>query len=130
MIKILKKYWISATLVVTILILCFIKVGPVPELEEMTDFDKLVHLVMFMGISGVVFFDSSSYLREKISFRRLLLGSFLFPLFLGGAIEIFQDLLTTYRSGDWRDFLFDGIGVFIGIIICLIINTKLKQPTV
>lgn len=130
MIKALKNYWATATLVVIIFILCFVEIAPVPELEEMTNFDKLVHLLMFMSVSVVVFFDNSSYLRAKISFRRLLLGSFLFPLILGGAIEIFQDFLTTYRSGDWRDFLFDGIGAFIGIIICLIINRKLKQPTV
>jgi VanZ family protein len=130
MIKELKKYWISTTSISIILVLCFVKIAPPPEMEIMTDFDKLVHLLMFMGVSGVVFFDNSRYLREKISFRSLLSGSFLFPLFLGGAIEILQDCLTDYRSGDWRDFLYDGIGVFLGIIICTIINKKLKQPTV
>jgi VanZ family protein len=53
------------------------------------------------------------------------LVSFLFPVVFSGLIEIMQDF-TTYRSGDWEDFLFDGIGAFVGLMICFGINRKLK----
>jgi VanZ family protein len=81
---------------------------------------------MFMGISGTIFFDNTAHFRKRISFRRIILGSFFFPVIFGGIIEILQTYLTTSRSGDWMDFLFDTIGVFLGILICLVINRTLK----
>jgi VanZ family protein len=94
--------------------------------EPMTNFDKLVHLLMFLGLSGAVFFDHTRYLRRQIKSVSLLLGSFLFPVVFSGLIEIMQEYLTSYRSGDWEDFLSDGIGTFVGLTICFIINRKLK----
>jgi VanZ family protein len=59
--------------------------------------------------------------------RRIILGSFLFPLLFSGAIELMQEYFTVSRSGDWFDFLFDGIGSFSGLAICLMINKSLKS---
>jgi VanZ family protein len=92
----------------------------------MTDFDKLVHLLMFLGLSGTVFFDNTKYLRKQISRRRIILGSFLLPTLISGGIELLQEYFTPYRTGDWRDFLYDGIGAFLGLVICLAINRRLK----
>jgi VanZ family protein len=99
---------------------------PLPP-APMTNFDKLVHLIMFLGLSGTVFFDNTSYLRKHINSRRIFLGSFLFPTLLSGAIEIMQEYFTTTRTGDWMDFLFDGIGAFLGIGICYLINRRSKR---
>jgi VanZ family protein len=122
----LKKYWISVFLTLIIMVLCFIDTAPLPE-APMTNFDKLVHLVMLMGLSGAIFFDSTGYLRRQIDIRWIFLGSFLFPTLLSGAIEIIQEYCTPTRSGDWMDFLFDGIGAFLGICVCFPINRMLKK---
>jgi VanZ family protein len=98
---------------------------PLPE-APMTDFDKLVHLIMLMGLSGTIFFDNTFYFRKKISSQRIVLGSFLFPTIFSGAIELMQEYLTVSRSGDWMDFLWDTVGAFIGIAVCIIINKYLK----
>jgi VanZ family protein len=121
-----KTYWISILLCIIILILCFINAKDLPE-APMSNFDKLAHLLMFLGLSGTVFFDNTNYLRKRISSRRIFWGSFVFPLSLSGIIEIMQEYLTTTRSGDWMDFLFDGIGSFIGLIICVVLNKYLKE---
>jgi VanZ family protein len=84
--------------------------------------DKVVHTIMFLGLAGVIFFDSTRYLRVPISNKRLFLGVFLFPALLGGLIEILQGALTTTRSADWFDFLFDVIGALLGVGIALLIN--------
>jgi VanZ family protein len=123
--KNLKKYWISILLNIIILILCFIDTTPLPE-APMTNFDKLVHLIMFMGLSGTIFFDNTRYLRLKISTRRIFWGSFFLPTIFSGAIELMQEYFTTTRTGDWMDFLFDGIGAFLGIGICFLINRRLR----
>jgi VanZ family protein len=94
------------------------------------DFDKLVHLLMFMGLSGLVFFDNTKRLKQSISRQRVAWGSFLFPTLFSGAIEIGQEYLTVNRTGDWFDFLFDGIGALIGILICFLINRRLKPAAV
>lgn len=121
------NYKISIILSVIILILCFIKLGPLPEKIPMTNLDKLAHFLMFLSLSCVVFFENTAYFKRAVSYERIVLGSFLFPLLFSGGVEIMQEYLTTYRSGDWMDFLYDGIGAFFGLAICLKINSKLDS---
>ncbi|GHV30287.1 membrane protein [Bacteroidia bacterium] len=96
------------------------------EAPPMTNFDKLVHFLMFLGLSGVMFFDNSFHLKQKVSGWLIFVASFLFPIIFGGGIEMGQEYLTTTRSGDWMDFLFDSIGIVCGCLVCLLINRKLK----
>ncbi|MDR1371624.1 MAG: VanZ family protein [Dysgonamonadaceae bacterium] len=126
MIRFLKKYWISISVNVAVLTVCMIKP---PEVEGLpvTNFDKLIHLLLFMGISGITFFDNTSYLRKKISLLRIFLGSFIFPLVFGGLIEVLQATLTSSRSGDWTDVGFDAIGAIIGMMTCVLINVRIKS---
>ena len=124
MIAFLRKYWLSTIVILIILILCFMDTTPLPA-PPMLNFDKLVHVIMFMGISGVLFFDSSFYLRMPISKKRIFWSTFLFPTVLGGVIEILQEYLTQNRSGDWFDFLFDVVGTLIGWSIIILINRRL-----
>ena len=123
MIALLKKYWVSILFVAAIFILCFMNTTPLPS-PPVLNFDKYVHSLLFLSLSGVVFFDNTSYFRQRVSNVRIFLSSFFFPVLLGGTIEIMQALLTTTRSGDWMDFLFDGIGAFLGLMICWTINRK------
>jgi len=126
MMSLLKKYWLSSLVVLTILVLCFMNTEPLPEVP-VKDFDKLVHIIMFGGLSGVVFFDNTRYLRFPVSRLRILLGSFLFPVALGGLIEIGQTYLTVTRNGDWFDFLGNIVGAVLGIGIIFLINTLLER---
>jgi len=121
MIGLLKKYLLSILVLLIIFILCFMNTSPLPA-PPVKNFDKLVHVIMFLGLAGVVFFDNTRYLRFPISNRRIFWGSFLFPLLLGGLIEIMQAYLTRYRSGDWFDFLGDAVGIVLAAGIALLIN--------
>jgi len=126
MINLLKKYWLTTLVLVIIFVLCFMKTTslPVPPIQN---FDKVVHTIMFLGLSGVIFFDSTRYFRFPISNVRIFWCSFIFPAALGGLIEILQADLTTYRTGDWFDFLFDNVGAVIGWGIALLINRYLVR---
>lgn len=126
MIRLIRRYWISIGISVVILILCLMNTEPMPSVP-MTDFDKLVHFLMIAGLSGIIFFENSNYLRKKVSGVRVFFGSFLFPVLFSGAIELIQEYLSPYRSGDWMDFLWDGVGALVGVLICLLINSKLKR---
>jgi len=126
MIGFLKKYWLSTLFLLIIFILCFINTTSLPAPPTL-NFDKIVHVILFLGLSGVIFFDNTGYLRFPISKVRIFLGSFFFPVAIGGLIEILQAYLTITRSGDWFDFLFDGIGAFFGWGIILLINCYFLQ---
>ena len=122
----LKKYFLTIIFSSIFLYLCLMNVQDLPE-APMTNFDKLVHFLMFLSLSGCVFFENTRYLRRKISRRRIVWGSFIFPTVFSGLIEIVQEYFTLYRTGDWMDFLWDTIGALLGLAICLIINAKLKE---
>ena len=124
LIKFFTKYWMSISLCVVILYLCFMDTSSLPKVH-ISNFDKFVHVVMFLAIPVVVFFENASYFRKKVSTWKIIGYSFIFPVLYGGLIEIGQEYLTTTRTGDWMDFLFDGIGAFLGLIICLLINKRL-----
>jgi len=121
MIMYLKKYCISGLVILTILVLCLMDTSTLPE-APMDDFDKLVHVIMFAGLSGIIFFDNTNYLRRQISKIRIFSGSFVLPVFLGGLIEILQENFTKTRTGDWLDFLYDVVGAAFGLGILFLIN--------
>ena len=123
------KHWISIPLCLVILYLCFMNTESLPSVG-VVNFDKFVHFLMFLTVSGVIFFENTSYLRNKTSLRTIIIFSFIFPTVYSGLIEIGQEYLAPTRAGDWMDFLFDGIGAFLGLIICLLINKRLtpKSP--
>lgn len=123
---VLKKYRISLILIVIILILCFVNPPEVPHNLRITNFDKSVHFLMFLGLAGSVFFDASFHLKQKVSGWMIFGGSFLFPVVFSGGIEIAQEYLTAVRNGDWMDFLFDVTGICCGCSVCWLINRKLK----
>ena len=129
MMTLLKKYWVSVLCIAAIFVLCFMKTSSLPA-PPVPNFDKVVHVIMFLGLSGCVFFDNTNYLRVPISKARIFFGTFLFPTLLGGLIEIMQADLTTYRTGDWFDFLFDGVGAIIGMGIALLINRHLSRSII
>jgi len=124
---ILKKYWISILTIAIVIVLCFINLSDIPVRAPMTNFDKLVHILMLGGISGTIFFDNSFYFRKQVSGKSFFFGSFVFPIVLGGLIEIGQEYLSTTRTGDWWDFWFDVVGVVIAYLVCLAINRQLKE---
>lgn len=123
MIRILKKYGISIFLSILISIACFVNLSSAPA-PPMSNFDKLAHFVMFFLLGLCVYFENTNRFKFSISYQRILLGSFLFPVCFSGLIEIVQEYLVPYRSGDWMDFLWDMIGAFFALAVCLRINRK------
>jgi len=126
MIYLLKKYWLTALVLLIIFVLCFMKTSSLPA-PPVRNFDKAVHALMFLCLSGVIFFDNTRYFRFPISKMRIFWSTFIFPIALGGLIEIMQADLTTYRSGDWFDFLYDIVGALIGWGIASLINRYLLR---
>lgn len=82
--------------------------------------DKVAHFLMYFGMSLVYWFE---WMRQHRGFtvRNVLLGvvfCLLFPIAVGGIIEIAQEKLTYgRRCGDWYDFLANSMGAFVATMV-------------
>lgn len=76
--------------------------------------DKLIHFLMYLAIS--VTFLVEYYIRRPIKDTQYYLIG-LYPVLLGGFIEIAQSVFTDTRSGDWFDFFADVLGVIFAYLV-------------
>jgi len=99
---------IFISLVVTFLSLYNINSEIVHKFTFFENEDKLIHFLMYFGVT--VTFLLEYFIRKPERNMKYYLLS-LYPIGLGGLIEIVQSVFTTTRSGDWIDFFADVLGV-------------------
>ena len=115
----MKRYSIlryaSVPVVISFVILylcCFIPPRDIPEVQF--DFliptDKIVHFLMYLGLSGATALNYIHAKQGHIHIGKLLFYAFVCPILYGGLIEILQQNYYPPRSGDWFDFLADTLG--------------------
>lgn len=97
----MKHYPLSIFIIIAICYLSFFT-PPKTEMDEITNFDKLVHLCMYGGLTVIIWFE---YLRRhsRIHWHQLILVGICFPILMSGIVEILQATCTSDRSGDWLD---------------------------
>ncbi|NDV78327.1 VanZ family protein [Dysgonomonas sp. 511] len=111
--KIIKYTWPPAIVALIIFYLCcLIPTDDVPSVafEFPIPTDKVVHFLMYFGLSAVA---SINYIYDKngkIIILKLIVFAILIPILYGGLIEILQHNYFAERSGDWYDFLADALG--------------------
>jgi len=111
--KVFKYTWPPAIVAIIIFYLCcLIPSNDIPKVEF--DFfiptDKIVHFLMYFGLSIVASFNYIYDKKGKIIILKLIAFAILVPILYGGLIEILQAEYFTERSGDWYDFLADILG--------------------
>lgn len=126
----IKQYTLSFICMVVIWILCLV---PIPEtpLSQINMVDKWTHLVMFGGWCTVLWLEYGLH-HQVINIKRAIPYAIIFPILMGGLIEIVQQTCTGgNRSGDFIDFIADAIGVAmgaaIGIPLALMISKRNKD---
>lgn len=107
-------------------VLCFIDVPDTP-LNNVRLIDKWTHVVMYFVLGLSLGFESTKKYR-KASGVGLAVRVFVFPVVMGGLIEILQANCTGgRRSGDWLDFMADVIGCGVAFAICtLLVKCRAK----
>lgn len=79
--------------------------------------DKYVHFLMYFIFTLLLLVELGNYqLKIKLFWVYLTL----LAMFLSGVIEIMQEFLTDYRSGDWFDFLSNAFGCSCGLFVFVI----------
>lgn len=91
--------------------LCLMRT-PTIEIHTFLDFDKIVHICMYLGTCSVFWVE---YYRSPFFLSRVKLSIFgiIVPILMSGAIELIQEYFTTCRTGDIYDFIANNIGVLI-----------------
>jgi VanZ family protein len=102
-----------------VLILSTINTGVLPK-TDVPSADKIVHTIMYFGITLILMLNQTSYLHKKIT-KRQLYFAFLFSVGFGTSMEIIQHFLP-WRSGSIYDFIANTLGVLLAIVIVLFIT--------
>ena len=112
----IKTYPLAILVLIAILVLSLARIPEVPVAEEVPLADKWTHMVMYASLTFVIWWQ---YLRshKHVQWLRLSLWGVIAPAAWGGLMELAQAYLTTYRSGDWWDFVANCIGVAIGVLM-------------
>ena len=116
LLKKVRRYPLSCTLILIIWILCLV---PIPEtpLSQISFIDKWTHFVFYGGLCMLIWAEYG-YRHTAIDKRKVLLWIVIAPILMGGIIEIVQATCTGgNRSGDVLDWVADTIGVMLGQII-------------
>lgn len=111
--RIFKYTWPPAIVAVIIFYLCcLIPANDIPDVEFkfFIPTDKIIHFLMYFGLSIVASFNYIYDKKGKIIILKLVAFAVLVPIIYGGLIEILQAEYFSGRSGDWYDFLADVLG--------------------
>ncbi|WP_085537646.1 VanZ family protein [Massilibacteroides vaginae] len=114
----LKKYPFSLFIIVTVIYLSFFK-PPSINIPPIAYFDKIVHFCMYGGLSGMLWLEflRNHRFNDSPKLIHAWIGAVFCPILLSGGIEIGQEYLTSYRGGEWLDFLANTCGVIIATLI-------------
>lgn len=117
----IKTYPLGLLIALAIVILSLAPFPEIPAAEDIPLADKWTHMVMYGSLTLIIWIQ---YLRshQKTNWVKLVIGGILAPAAWGGLMELAQAYLTTYRSGDWLDFIANCIGVAIAVILGLAIQ--------
>ena len=114
----LHTFWKSILIISGILYLSFASPSTFKDVPTFANEDKFVHLLMSAGLTGILMFDFRQYARNRnTSITAFLILCILFPVLLGGVVEIIQPIYFPPRTADWFDWFSDITGVFVGWMV-------------
>ena len=110
----LKKYPISLMIISVVIYLSFFK-PPSLEVGKIVGIDKVAHLCMYAGLALILKIPAHRIKYDDVLWHAWI-GAVLCPVLMSGAIELLQEYCTTYRGGDWFDFLANICGVTLATL--------------
>lgn len=121
-------FWKSILIISIILYLSFAPPSTFNGVPTFENEDKLVHILMYAGLTCILIFDFRRYAKTKtMSIVAFILICLLFPVFLGGAVEILQPIYFAPRTAEWFDWFSDISGMLLGWIGIRFITPKLTR---
>jgi VanZ like family len=112
------RFWKTILVLIIIMSLCLIPGNDISKIDflKLSYEDKVVHLMMFLGFSSVLFLDLQRNTELVNKMATLSYTVLAFCVLLGITTELLQLMLTSLnRTGSIMDFLFDMLGSGLGI---------------
>ncbi len=114
----LKRYVLTLVTLVLILCLTFYKPVGFERTDTIVELDKLVHFLMYFTLCAVFWYESFKItLKPKKSL--MVIFAVIVPIVFSGVMEYLQYLLTSYRTGDFDDFVFNTTGVLVALFFSI-----------
>ena len=127
-IRFILYFWKSILIISIILYLSFAPPSTFNGVPTFENEDKLVHLLMYGGLTGILIFDFRRYAKKNaMTIVAFIIICLLFPVFLGGAVEILQPMYFAPRTAEWADWFSDIAGMLIGWTGVRFITPKLSR---
>ena len=124
--KFLRTYWKSLLIISGILYLSFAPPSTFKGVPSFENEDKLVHIIMYGGLTCVLIFDFRQYAKNNpLSTLAFILICLLTPVILGGIVEILQPIYFAPRTAEWIDWFSDITGVMLGWLVMKLIVFRL-----
>jgi VanZ family protein len=121
----IKKYLLSIITALVILFLSFARAETFSNVNilGLPYLDKAVHLCMYFALMMVLVYENRSSIKNIRSFFVLSI----IPLVFGIMIEFLQTWLTSTRTGDFFDALFNLLGIFIALPVWLLFQNFIQK---
>ena len=129
-------YWKSAVVMVAIAYLSLLR-EPNLILPSITGLDKWIHGMMYLVLTLVLLWDVKTMWRRRSAngvdgfrVKKLWLVISIMSIVYGGIMEVLQEKYFYPRTGDWRDWIADCVGVLVGVSIWLIVGELYERRMV
>ena len=126
----IKKYPVSLVIILAVIYLSFFK-PPTTDLGTIPNLDKVVHICMYFGMSGMLCLEFlRAHRRDRTPMWHAWVGAFVCPVLFSGAVELLQAFCTTYRGGDWLDFAANTTGaVLASLVACFVLKPRVMRKS-
>ena len=117
----LRRYKLTLLTLLLILCLTFYKPVGIVRTDTIVGLDKVVHFIMYFTLCAVFWYESFKITLKPKKLLMITCGVIV-PIIFSGVMEYLQYLLTSYRSGDFDDFVFNTIGVLAALLFSLFVT--------
>ena len=127
MLYFIRKYPLSLLVILAVIYLSFFR-PPSTELSTIPYIDKVVHMCMYFGMSGMLWLEFlRAHRRDNTPLWHAWVGALLCPVLFSGVVELLQAYCTTYRGGDWVDFVANTAGALLASGVAQVVRRKMMK---
>ena len=125
-VTLLKRYLLTLLTLAFILCLTFCEPPKVKRTDMIIEIDKLVHLVMYFTLCAVFWYENFKVTLKPKMFW-MVITAVIIPILFSGAMEYLQYRLTSYRTGEFDDFVYNTIGVLLAVLFSFAVTRPLMR---
>ena len=120
--KYIRRYTLPAIVGFLIFVVtCLLKPDDIPGMPQGIPWDKIAHFGMFFMLSAVIMYEYNRINNSNPPLLRWVFWGFVIPVLYGGAIEILQEFLFSYRGAEWGDRIADTAGSLTATLMAIFI---------